>query len=124
MKAFAFATGVSLLAMPAIAATVTPVDAGKHVGENVIVDGVVIDVHTAPNGMIRLDLGGHYPDSKFMALIFPKDVAAFDGVNGYIGSRVQISGAVAIYHGEPEITLTSEGQIQVINPAHNQKLRT
>ena len=124
MKAFAIAAGLSLLALPAIAATVTPANAGKHVGETITVDGVFADVHAAPNGMILLDLGGNYPDNKFVALIFPEDAAAFDHVNNYIGNRVQISGTVEIYHGKPEIRLSNEGQIQVITAARNQKLAT
>jgi hypothetical protein len=124
MKPFAIVAGLMMLAAPAIAATVTPGNAGKHVGETATVEGVVADVHAAPNGMILLDLGGRYPDNKFVALIFPNNTAAFAHLNGYIGNRVQISGAIQMYHGKPEITLTNEGQIQVIEAAHNQKLAT
>jgi hypothetical protein len=124
MKAFVIAVGLSILAMPAIAATVTPGNAGKHVGETATVEGVVADVHAAPNGMILLDLGGRYPDNKFVAVIFPNRTIAFGRMSGYIGNQVQISGAIQMYHGKPEITLTNEGQIQVITAAHNQKLGT
>ncbi len=124
MKPFAIAASLMILAAPAVAATVTPESAGKHVGETAIVEGVVADVRAAPNGMILLDLGGRSPDNKFVALIFPNNTAAFDHLSGYIGSRVQISGAIQMYHGKPEITLTNEGQIQVITTAHNQKLAT
>ena len=124
MKPFAITVGLMMLAAPAIAATVTPDNAGKHVGETAIVEGVVADVHAAPNGMILLDLGGRSPDNKFVALIFPANTTAFDHLSGYIGNRVQISGAIQMYHGKPEITLTNEGQIQVITAAHNQKLAT
>jgi hypothetical protein len=124
MKPFAITVGLMMLAAPAIAATITPGNAGKHVGETAIVEGIVADVYAAPNGMILLDLGGHYPDNKFVALIFRDNTAAFAHLNGYIGSRVQISGAIQMYHGKPEITLTNEGQIQVIEAAHNQKLGT
>jgi hypothetical protein len=129
MKPFAVAAGPTIIALmilvaPALAATITPDDAGKHVGETVTVDGVVADIHAAPNGMILLDLGGTYPDNKFVALIFPKNTAAFGRLSSYIGNRVQISGAIQMYQGKPEITLTNEGQIQVITAAHNQKLAT
>ena len=124
MKPFAIAAGLVILATSATAATVTPDNAAKHVGETAIVEGIVADVHAAPNGMILLDLGGRDPDNKFVALIFPDNTAAFAHLNGYIGSRVQISGAIQLYHGKPEITLTNEGQIQVIEAAHNQKLAT
>jgi hypothetical protein len=124
MKPFAMTVGLMMLAAPAIAATITPGNAGKHVGETATVEGVVADVHAAPNGMILLDLGGRDPDNKFVAVIFPNNTAAFAHLNGYIGNRVQISGAIQMYHGKPEITLTNEGQIQVIEAAHNQKLAT
>lgn len=124
MRTFAIAAGLSLLGVPAIAATVTVANAAKHVGENVIVEGIVASVYAAPNGMILLDLGGRHPDNKFVAVIFPKDTAGFGRVSGYVGNRVQISGTVQIYHGKPEITLTDEGQIQVIAPGRGQKLTT
>ena len=124
MKSFAIAVVVLMLpAAPATAVTIAPADAARHVGETGIVEGVVADVHAAPNGMILLDLGGRYPDNKFVAVIFPDRTAAFGRLGGYIGSLVQISGAIQMYHGKPEITLTNEGQIQVITAAHNQKLK-
>lgn len=123
MKPFAIAAALMLSAAPAIAATIAPDSAAKHVGETAIVEGIVADIHAAPNGTILLDLGGHYPDNKFVALIFPDRTAAFGRLGGYIGSRVQITGAIQMYHGKPEITLTNEGQIQVITAAHNQKLK-
>lgn len=122
MKPVAIAAGFILFAGPAIAASITPSGAEKHVGEAITVEGVVASVYAAPNGMIFLDLGGHHPDNKFVALIFPKDTGAFDHLDGYVGNRVQISGTVQLYHGKPEITLRNEGQIQVIAPGHNQKL--
>jgi hypothetical protein len=124
MKFLVIAAGLMVLAAPAIAATITPASAGKHVGETAIVEGVVADIHAAPNGTILLDLGGDYPDNNFVAVIFPDNTAAFDRLSGYIGNRVQISGAIQLYHGKPTIRLTNEGQIQVINAAHNQKLAT
>jgi hypothetical protein len=124
MRPIAIAASLMILAAPAIAATITPDNAGKHVGETATVEGVVADVHAAPNGMILLDLGGRYPDNKFVALIFPDRTTAFAHLSGYIGSHVQISGAIQMYHGKPEITLSNEGQIQVIEAAHNQKLAT
>jgi DNA/RNA endonuclease YhcR with UshA esterase domain len=122
MKSFALAAGLLFTAAPAFAAAITPADASKHVGEAAIIEGVVADVHVARSGMILLDLGGRDPDNKFVALIFSKDAAAFSSPNRYIGQLVQISGWVQLYHGKPEITLTHEGQIQVITAAHSQKL--
>lgn len=122
MKSFAMAAGFLFAAAPALAAAITPADAHRHMGETATVEGVVADVHVAPNGMILLDLGGRDPDNKFVAVIFSKDAAAFGPVSGYIGQLVQISGPIQLYRGKPEITLTQEGQIQVITAAHNQEL--
>jgi hypothetical protein len=124
MKGFAIAAGLALLAAPAFAGAVAPGDAGKHVGEVVTVEGVVAGVHAAPNGTILIDLGGRYPDNSFVAVIFPGNTPRFGPLSGYVGNRVQISGSVQLYHGKPEITLTNEGQIQVITPGHSQKLMT
>lgn len=122
MKSFTMAAGLLCIAGPAIAATITPANADKHIGENATVEGVIADVQMTPNGMILLELGGRDPDNKFVAVIFPKNAPAFGPLGGYIGQLVQISGAIQIYHGKPEITLINEGQIQVISAAHNQKL--
>ncbi len=119
-----FAAALAILATPAIAATIAPSDAAKHLGEVVTVEGVVVDVHAAPNGMILFDLGGKSPGTVFTAVIFPKNAPAFDSIEGYVGNEVAISGAVQLYQGKPEITLTNAGQIQVITTAHNQKLGT
>ncbi|HXR94807.1 MAG TPA: hypothetical protein VN718_02950 [Rhizomicrobium sp.] len=124
MKPFAIALGLFVLAVPATAATLTPASAARHVGETAIVEGVVADVHAASNGMFLLDLGGQYPNNKFMAVIFPRNIAAFGNVGGYVGNRVQISGPIQFYHGKPSIMLINEGQIQVITAARNQKLAT
>lgn len=123
MNAFVVAATLALVgATPAFAGAVPPADAGRHVGEVVTVEGVVAGIHAAPNGMIEIDLGGRYPDNSFLAVIFPGNTPRFGPLRGYVGSRVQISGAVQLYHGKPEITLTNEGQIQVVTPGHNQKL--
>jgi DNA/RNA endonuclease YhcR with UshA esterase domain len=119
-----FAAALAILATPAIAATIAPSDAAKHLGEVVTVEGVVVDVHAAPNGMILFDLGGKSPGTVFTAVIFPKNAPAFDSIEGYVGNEVAISGAVQLYQGKPEITLTNAGQIQVNTAAHNQKLGT
>ncbi len=122
MKSFTMIAGLLFMTAPAVAATITPAHAGKHVGETATVEGVVADVRMTSNGMVLLDLGGRDPDNKFVAVIFPKNAGAFGPLGGYIGQLVQISGAIQIYHGKPEITLTNAGQIQVMTAAHDQKL--
>lgn len=124
MKTLGIAVGLSILATPTIAATIMASEAGKHLGEMVTVQGVVVDVQAAPNGTILLELGGKARGAIFTAVIFPKNASAFDSIAGYVGNEVAISGAVQLYHGKPEITLTNAGQIQVITAAHNQKLGT
>jgi hypothetical protein len=56
-----FAAALAILATPAIAATIAPSDAARHLGEVVTVEGVVVDVYAAPNGMILFDLGEKSP---------------------------------------------------------------
>jgi DNA/RNA endonuclease YhcR with UshA esterase domain len=124
MKLLAVAGSLLVLAAPAVAATIAASDAGKHLGEVVTVEGVVVDVQAAPNGMILFKLGGKSSGTAFTAVIFPKNAPAFDSIAGYVGNEVAISGPVQLYQGKPEITLTNAGQIQVITAAHNQKLGT
>lgn len=116
MKAFVLAVALALTAAPSLAETQTqPIaaaDAKAHVGQTVTVEGAVGGVHTARSGMTFIDIGGRYPDNAFTAVIFTGDRSKFPDVQSLGGKTVDITGAVSLYRGKPEIVLKSADQIK------------
>ncbi len=117
MKAFAFLLGLgfALAAAPALAETqmITAADAKAHVGQNVTVEGVVSEVHTAASGRATfIDIGGRYPNNTFTAVIFSRDVTKFSNVDALNSKTVDITGPVRLHNGKPEIILNDPGQIK------------
>ncbi len=106
------AVGLAMLATPALAQTIAPADAKAHVGQTVTVEGPVGNVYTARSGMTFIDIGGQYPDNAFAAVIFADDTAKFPGVKALGGKTVDITGAVSLYRGKPEIILKSADQVK------------
>ena len=113
MIALVVALGLILTASPALAETIRPADARAHVGQTVTVEGAVSDVHTvARSGVTFIDMGGHYPDNVFTAVILADDTSKFPNVESLNGQTVDITGQVRLYKGNPEIILKDAGQIK------------
>ena len=100
---------------PAHAATVIPAAAAaSHAGQAVTVEGPVSEVHTARSGKETfIDMGGTYPNQTFTAVIFAPSMAAVGDVSGLTGKTVDITGAVQMYQGRPEVIVSSRAQIKV-----------
>lgn len=92
--------------MPAAAQTIPPNDAQQHVSQQITVEGVVSDVHTAASGKATfIDIGGHYPENTFTGVIFSDEMSKFPNVDSLKGKVVDITGRVSLYRGRPEIIL-------------------
>ncbi len=113
MKQIALLLGGCLLTTRVFAQTVSPTAASEHVGETVVVRGVVDEVHTSGHNNTFLDIGGTYPNQAFTGVIFSEDVEAFPSAHSLEGKTVDVSGAVQLYHGKPEIILRSASQLRV-----------
>jgi hypothetical protein len=61
----------------------TPQEANNHIGEKVIIVGIVDEVHTARTGATFLNRGGEYPDNTFTVVIFKSDSYKFPNVESY-----------------------------------------
>lgn len=96
---------------PAIAATISAQEAGRHIGETVTVEGVA-HVHAASSASF-LDIGGEYPNEPFQAVIFPNRVPAFGDFNRYDGRTVNVTGQIRDYKGKPEVILSDPGQLHM-----------
>jgi DNA/RNA endonuclease YhcR with UshA esterase domain len=113
MKALILAFGLAVMAIPAVAATITPPEAKAHVGEIVTVEGVVSEVRHAASGKVTfIDIGGRYPNNAFAAVIFAEDESKFPNVDSLEGKTVDVSGAITLYKNRPEIILNDPRQIK------------
>jgi DNA/RNA endonuclease YhcR with UshA esterase domain len=108
IAALGFAAGTE----SAAAQTIQPADAPAHVGQTVTVEGDVSNVHKVAAGVTFIDMGGRYPDNTFTAVILPDDAKKFPDVNSLNGKTVDVTGAVRLYKGKPEILLTDAAQIK------------
>ena len=88
-----------------------PEEAAKHVGEMATVTGKVDGVHQSGKGNIFLNMGGKYPNQAFTAWVPSASAAQFSNPQQYEGQTVSASGKITLYHGKPEIIVTSPSQI-------------
>jgi DNA/RNA endonuclease YhcR with UshA esterase domain len=89
----------------------TAADAAKHVGETATVTDRVDGVHQSGKGNIFLNMGGKYPNQTFTAFVPSSSAAQFSNPQQYEGRTVAVSGKITLYHGKPEIIVTSISQI-------------
>ena len=102
---------LSLAAPVKITPRITPAEAAKHVGEQVIVQGTVDQIVVTVNLTTHINFGGRYPNHAFTATIFKARQSFFAGVKGYEGKVVQVRGLVHLYRGKPEIVLEEPEQL-------------
>jgi DNA/RNA endonuclease YhcR with UshA esterase domain len=89
----------------------TAMEAAKHVGETATVTDRVDGVHQSGKGNIFLNMGGKYPNQAFTAFIPSTSARQFSQPQQYEGRTVAVSGKITLYHGKPEIVVTSPSQI-------------
>jgi hypothetical protein len=103
-------------AQPATSAgadAITPAAAASHVGETAAVRGTVDEVFRSRSGVTFLDMGGRYPNSAFVAVIFPEDASKFPDVESLGGKVVEFTGKLTLYKGRPEVILRLPDQLRV-----------
>jgi hypothetical protein len=100
-----------LIVTPAIAATYSPTEAQKHVGESATVEGIA-SVYVAKSGTTFVDLGGSGRDAPFTGVIFKDKAATMPSVQSYSGKVVDITGTIKDYQGKAEIVIEDAGQIK------------
>jgi DNA/RNA endonuclease YhcR with UshA esterase domain len=99
------------LAIAQVPPNYTAADAAKHVGETATVTDRVDGVHQSGKGNIFLNMGGKYPNQAFTAFIPSGSAGQFSNPQQYEGRTVSVSGKITLYHGKPEIIVTSPAQI-------------
>jgi DNA/RNA endonuclease YhcR with UshA esterase domain len=56
-------------------------------------------------------MGGKYPNQAFTAFVPSSSAEQFSQPQQYEGRTVAVSGKITLYHGKPEIIVTSPSQI-------------
>ena len=117
MRALVFALGLelglTLAAASAHAETIAPNEAPNHAGQNVTVEGTVSEVDHATSGRVTfIDMGGHYPNNTFAAVIFKDDAGKFPDVDTLNGRTIDVTGLIRLYQGRAEIILNDPAQIK------------
>jgi hypothetical protein len=115
LRAFAVSTGLILWAMSALAASLSPEEAVRHVGENATVCGLVASATyaaQAPAAPTLLDLGSPYPNQIFTAVIFGSDRTKFGAPEiSERAKEVCVTGEIFLYKGKPQIVLHDPNQL-------------
>lgn len=95
--------------------TISPSEAANHIGEEVVVEGVISDVgHSARSGTTFLNMGGRYPNHSFTAVIFKSAKPLFPEARSWEGKKVRIRGVVKEYRGKPQIVLERREQVTLV----------
>jgi DNA/RNA endonuclease YhcR with UshA esterase domain len=105
---FAFAAAAGA----AQAGVISDRDVLKHVGERVTVEGIVTGTHVSAKGTEFLNFGDRYPNQDFTVVIFARSVASIGDVARLYGKRIDVTGAVELYRGRPEIVVNESSQIR------------
>lgn len=92
---------------------VTPEQAAKHVGQQVVVRGKISQIVLSVNLTTHINFGGLYPNHVFTATVMKAKQSLFSGVRDYEGKEVEVQGLVHLYKGKPEIVLTERAQIRL-----------
>ena len=109
---YAIAGVVLLGALAAASGPTSPLKVSGSVGHFGTVEGVVSEVHVASrSGVTFIDMGGHYPDNTFTAVIWPEDAGKFPNVEALDGKTVKITGPLRLYQGREEIILKDPEQL-------------
>ena len=92
---------------------ITPEEAARHVGQEVVVHGKISQIVLSVNLTTHINFGGLYPNHAFTATILKAKQTLFGGVRDYEGKDVYVQGLVHLYKGKPEIMLTERAQIRL-----------
>ena len=91
-------------------------EAENYLGEDIIVEGKIVDSYRSDKSAIFLNFGAPYPNQVLTAIIFSSALSRFKEHprNYYLGKLVRIRGKVKEYKGRPEIILDTPSQIKIL----------
>ncbi len=86
-------------------------EASEHIGEKVIIKGVVKKIFTSKSGVTFFDFCDDFSDCPFSAVIFASDLEKFGDLTEF-ERAVKITGTLKSYQGKAEIVLNKAEQIE------------
>ena len=89
------------------------IDAEKHIGQSVTIEGTPINVYKSSSGMIFFDYCKSYKTCPFGAVIFSLDTSKFKNILQYKGKMIDIVGVIKSYGGRAEMVINDPRQIMV-----------
>ena len=111
MAGSALAAGAAPAQTPALIAAA---DIKSHVGQTVMIEAAVTEIHRTQSGkQILINMNGRYPNNALTAVVFQNDFAKFPNIEAFNGKTVQVTGAVKLYRGKPEIVLNNSNQLKL-----------
>ena len=110
------------LALPAAAAdeTISWEEADKHIGEEVAVEGRVVDVHCSQLSCL---LAFEPSFNRFTAVVQARDFGAMppaDLERRYVGKQVRVRGKIEVRDSKPEIVVDRPDAIMLAGPKRTQ----
>jgi hypothetical protein len=103
--------GAAIPVSQAAADEINSNEAVAHVGEWTNLQGTVSEILTNRGAATIINVGGHYPDLTFKAVLFPDQLSSPGKVQEFDRRIVIISGTIKLVRGHPEIVVTSRDQI-------------
>lgn len=88
-------------------------EAPNHIGEYVVISGLVGNVFTSNKGTNFLNFCPNYKTCPFSAVIFNSDAYKFSNVRAYESRAVEISGTITTYQGRAQIIIKDPSQIKL-----------
>jgi DNA/RNA endonuclease YhcR with UshA esterase domain len=89
-------------------------EAAKWIGKQVVVTGAVAQV-SVRSSLVFMNFDGAYPSNMFAAIIRNKNNKEFVNLSALGGKAVCVKGRIKDYKGKPEMELTGESQLEVLN---------
>jgi DNA/RNA endonuclease YhcR with UshA esterase domain len=91
----------------------------NYIGQEVIVKGEITQVTVTKSGLVFFNIDGKYPNNKFTAVIFKKDVEKFGELKYWEGKIVTMKGMIEEYKGSLEMKLKNQGQLTFLKTSSN-----
>lgn len=88
-------------------------EASSHIGEYVVIHGLVNHVFVSNQGTIFFNFCPNYKTCPFSSVIFNSDAHKFLDVRAYENKAVEISGTITIYQGRAQIIIKNNSQIKL-----------
>jgi flagellar hook assembly protein FlgD len=89
-------------------------EAVKWIGKQVVVTGAVAQV-SVRSSLVFMNFDGAYPSNMFAAIIRNKNTKEFVNLSALDNKAVSVKGQIKDYKGKPEMEITGESQLEVMN---------